>query len=247
MGGRAVHARGGTRERYQPVRSIAGQPIREGDAVELGRTYLDLFRLDALYLADLDAIGSGRPQDRIVAGVAALGAPLWVDAGVSSADRARQVLACGAARVIVGLETLTAYDVLDGICAAVGADRVVFSLDMRDGIPVARAGAISYGETPEAIVARAIGSGITGVIVLDLSKVGAASGPDVDLVARVRTAAKGVMLLAGGGVRNVDDLRLLAAAGCDGALVASALHDGTLDAAGVATVRHVSPVRYTAD
>jgi phosphoribosylformimino-5-aminoimidazole carboxamide ribotide isomerase len=243
MNGRAVHARGGTREHYRPVRSLAGRPIREGDAGALARVYLDLFELDGLYVADLDAIMRGTPHDRIVSEVAALGAPLWVDAGVSSVNRARDLLACGAARVIVGLETLTAYDALERICAAVGGERVVFSLDMSDGMPVAAAGAIPPGETPEAVVAHAARAGAGAVVVLDLSKVGTAMGPAVDLVTRVRADAEGLMLLAGGGVRNVDDLRLLAAAGCDGALIASALHDGTLDAAGVATIRHVSPVR----
>jgi uncharacterized protein related to proFAR isomerase len=37
-----------------------------------------------------------------------------------------------------------------------------------------------------------------------------------------------VDLIAGGGVRGLDDLKALADAGCDAALVASALHDGRL-------------------
>jgi phosphoribosylformimino-5-aminoimidazole carboxamide ribotide isomerase len=44
-------------------------------------------------------------------------------------------------------------------------------------------------------------------------------------------------VLAGGGVRDLDDLRQLAEFGCDGALVASALHDGRLTAADVAVAR----------
>jgi phosphoribosylformimino-5-aminoimidazole carboxamide ribotide isomerase len=37
-------------------------------------------------------------------------------------------------------------------------------------------------------------------------------------------------VFAGGGIRGFDDLARLAAAGCAGALVASALHDGALSA-----------------
>ncbi len=47
----------------------------------------------------------------------------------------------------------------------------------------------------------------------------------------------GVTLLAGGGVRNADDLRRLKASGCDAALVATALHDGRITAADVAALR----------
>jgi len=44
----------------------------------------------------------------------------------------------------------------------------------------------------------------------------------------------GAALLAGGGVRSLDDLRQLSRIGCDGALIATALHDGRLTAADVA-------------
>ena len=119
-GGRAVHARAGSRENYAAVTAVAGSPIDPGDALALARAYLGNLGLTTLYAADLDAIAGGTPQDRRVAEVAALGAPLWLDAGVSSADRAKQVLGIGAARVVVGLETLTSYDALEEICAGVG-------------------------------------------------------------------------------------------------------------------------------
>ena len=41
MGGRAVHARGGRREHYQPVRSVADRPIRDGDASALAHAYVE--------------------------------------------------------------------------------------------------------------------------------------------------------------------------------------------------------------
>jgi phosphoribosylformimino-5-aminoimidazole carboxamide ribotide isomerase len=53
----------------------------------------------------------------------------------------------------------------------------------------------------------------------------------------VREAVADMTLVAGGGVRGVDDLARLADTGCDGALVATALHDGRIRAADVHTVR----------
>jgi phosphoribosylformimino-5-aminoimidazole carboxamide ribotide isomerase len=243
MGGRAVHARGGRREHYQPVRSVADRPIREGDASALARAFVEELGLTELYVADLDAIMGRPPQDRIVAAVTALGVPVWVDAGVSSADRAREVLGCGAAGVIVGLETLTAYDALERICAAAGGERVVFSLDLRGRDPVAAAGTIPDDETPEAIAASAARAGAQTLIALDMFRVGASVGPDVGLIARLRASIGEMTLVAGGGVRGLDDLQTLAAAGCDGALVATALLDGSLDADRVARSRHVSRAR----
>jgi phosphoribosylformimino-5-aminoimidazole carboxamide ribotide isomerase len=72
------------------------------------------------------------------------------------------------------------------------------------------------------------------VIVLDLARVGSRSGLDLELVRLVRELLPGVMVLAGGGIRDADDLARLARVGCDGALVATALHDGRLSAADIA-------------
>jgi len=79
---------------------------------------------------------------------------------------------------------------------------------------------------------------------IDLARVGTRSGLDLELVARVREAAPGLVLLAGGGVRGLDDLARLSDAGCDGALVATALHDGRIGAAEIAAAhRHASVSR----
>ena len=80
------------------------------------------------------------PQSALIEAIAALGVPLWLDAGVSSAGHAQDVLGLGARQVVVGLETLRSYDALSSICATLGGDRVAFSLDLRDGEPVVASG-----------------------------------------------------------------------------------------------------------
>jgi uncharacterized protein related to proFAR isomerase len=229
--GRAVHARGGRREHYAPVREAAGLPIEPGDALALARAYTERLDLTELYAADLDAIRGAVPQDAVIAGLAAVGAPLWLDAGISSVDDARHALELGAAGVVVGLETLPSFAALASVCAAVGGGRVAFSLDVRDGEPVVAAAASVRHEPAHVLAARAAGSGVGSVIVIDLARVGGGQGLDLPLIVRVRDAVPALTLLAGGGVRGLSDVRQLAVAGCDGVLVATALHDGRLDAA----------------
>ena len=241
LAGRAVHARGGRRDSYEPVRTVAGVAI-DGDAVELARTYLRRFGLTEFYAADLDAIANRPPQDTLVASIAALGAPLWLDAGIASVTAARHALELAAAVVVVGLETMPSYDALAEICASAGGDRVAFSLDLRDGEPVVDSeGSAIRGEPPPVVAARAAAAGVGALIVIDLARVGMGTGMDLALIARVREAAPGLTLLAGGGVRGADDLARLADAGCDGALVATALHDGRLGAEDVAAARRLHP------
>ena len=65
---------------------------------------------------------------------------------------------------------------------------------------------------------------------MSLDHVGSRRGPDLEWLRVLRVQLPGKRLYAAGGVRNVEDLRQLAAHGIDGALVASAVHDGTLGA-----------------
>jgi len=229
--GRAVHASGGQRERYVPVSAVAGSSIEAGDAPALARAFIEDLGLSELYVADLDAIAGGPTQDAVIAALTARGAPVWLDAGVTSVQGARHAIELGAAQVVVGLETLQSFDALAAICAAVGGDRVAFSLDLRSGQPLTRAGFDSRGDDgPSGLAARAAEAGVGSVIVIDLARVGAAAGPDLQMIAAVRDAVPQLTVLAGGGLRGAQDLQSLADIGCDGALVATALLDGRLTA-----------------
>src|SRR6266704_1960910 len=123
LGNRAVHARAGDRARYRPVESVAGSPIEPGDALALALAYIDRLGLRELYVADLDAILGGAPQQALVRRLAALGVPLWLDAGIASLDQARSAMVLGAAQLIVGLETLSSLETLADVCAALDGRR----------------------------------------------------------------------------------------------------------------------------
>ena len=213
-GGTAVHAIRGERERYRPV----------GDALSLARTFRDALGLDELYVADLDAIGGNGEQHAIIAALARE-ARVMVDAGVSEPDRARALLDLGAHRVVVGTETLTGADALDRLL--VEPAEVVVSVDLRDGRALSRDPRLAGLPALDA-VARLHRAGLREVIVLDLARVGSGMGPDIRLIAELHAAFPGLALLAGGGVRDADDLRALADAGAAGALVATALHRGVI-------------------
>ena len=248
LGGRAVHARAGTRESYAPLTRAASAPLQPGDARALARAYVGQLGLDEMYIADLDAIAGHSTQTAIVDDIALLGVPIWLDAGIRTVDEARRAIDRRARRVVVGLETLPSFATLAAICDGVrplessrvkGSDPIVaFSLDLRDGEPVVmKTGDIPAGQTPEALAARAATAGVRTLIVLDLARVGTGRGIDVSLLERVRLAAPDLRLIAGGGVRGWDDLVQLADAGCDGALVATALHDGRITAAEISAAR----------
>ncbi len=237
LAGRAVHARGGTRGNYRPVQKVASTSIEPGDAVAMAQTYANL-GITEMYVADLNAILGREPQDEAVGALAKSGLPCWLDAAASSVNAARHALDLGASRVIVGLETLPSLQTLDDICTALGKGRVAFSLDIRNGEPVRSFGSTA---TVQSIATRAAQAGVGALVVLDLARVGSGAGFDLELLVRVRAAAPSVTLLAGGGLSGLDDVRSLAEIGCDGALVATAVHDGRFTAHDIATASRLRP------
>jgi phosphoribosylformimino-5-aminoimidazole carboxamide ribotide isomerase len=249
--GTAVHAVRGERERYRPVRSAIAPDA--GDPVALARAFRAELGLDELYVADLDAISGGsehaegserggrsehgaRGNHAAVISALAREARVMVDAGVSEPARARALLELGAHRVIVGTETLSGPDALDCLLAELPDRAVILSVDLRDGRVLSPDPQLAGLPALDA-VGRLDRAGLREAIVLDLARVGSGSGPDVALIAEIHAAFPDLELLAGGGVRDAEDLRVLAAAGAAGALVATALHSAVIGPAELAGLR----------
>lgn len=242
-GGQAVWARGGDRARYEPVDSPLS-PEAVGEPAPLLGAFRRRLGATGCYVADLDAIQGGPVQRALLRELAQIetgfAGAILVDAGAHTPGGAFEVLACGASQVVIGLETLRAFADLDRIVRVLGPGRVVFSLDLRGGTPIlhpamgGERGTVA-SDAPD-VAARAVAAGAAGLLLLDLARVGTGAGADLGLLATLRARFPSVRLLAGGGVRSRDDLERMRDAGCDAALVASAIHAGTITAADLAQV-----------
>jgi phosphoribosylformimino-5-aminoimidazole carboxamide ribotide isomerase len=221
--GAVVHAVRGERERYRPLRSriVAGS-----DPLRVARAVREALGLDELYVADLDAIAGG-PAHREVLAALAQEARVMADAGATDVTAVRKLLELGAARVVIGTETLADQDAVERLGAELPDAPLVLSLDLREGRVLSPDAELARLGAAEAL-ARLAPSGVRDVIVLDLARVGSEAGPDVALVRELCVRFPELELLAGGGVRDVADLRALAEAGAAGALVATALHGGAI-------------------
>jgi phosphoribosylformimino-5-aminoimidazole carboxamide ribotide isomerase len=221
--GAAVHAVRGERERYRPLRSriVAGS-----DPVQVARGVREALGLEELYVADLDAI-AGRPLHRELLATLAREARLMVDAGVTGVAAVQLLLELGAARVVIGTETLADRAALARLRAELPDAPLVLSLDLRAGRVLSGDAKLAGLGAAEALAGLAPRE-LREVIVLDLARVGSGAGPDVSLVRDLCARFPELELLAGGGVRDAADLHALAEAGAAGALVATAIHGGAL-------------------
>jgi phosphoribosylformimino-5-aminoimidazole carboxamide ribotide isomerase len=223
MNGQVVHGVGGQRADYRPVKSrltSSSQPVDVADALHRH------FAFTTFYVADLDAIAGVEPAFSLYANLARSGLQLWIDAGIAVADQALALANKGAARIVAGLETLKGPDVLTAISRQLG-ERTIFSLDLRSGRPLCPDGSWKV-ETWE-VLDQAIQAGVRAILLLDLARVGMRSGTGTEeLASRLSANYPEVQIIAGGGIRNVDDLHRLDQCGVGTALMATALHDGSI-------------------
>jgi phosphoribosylformimino-5-aminoimidazole carboxamide ribotide isomerase len=224
MNGQVVRGVAGRRDEYRPIQS---RLTTSAYPLDVARAFQDHFGLTDLYVADLDAIAGGPPALGVLAALQTLGFRLAVDVGLRQARDAAPLSAIGVATVVAGLETLAGPAALEDLLAQIGADRLLFSLDLKDGQPLG--GAPWAGSDAWEVAHQAVARGVRRLLVLDLARVGVSAGTGTEGVcARLAAAYGEVEILAGGGVRGPEDLDRLRRCGVKGVLVASALHDGKL-------------------
>jgi phosphoribosylformimino-5-aminoimidazole carboxamide ribotide isomerase len=230
MAGRAVHAIGGDRGHYRPLRSV----LHEGaDPVGMALAYRDALGLRDLYLADLDAIAGAPAKVALYRELVALGLVLWVDAGVRDTSSLPPLIESGVGTIIVGLETVRGPSALAGVLAAVGPGRVAFSLDLREGRPIIAEGQDWHSDDGGAIAEAALELGVRRLVLLDLSRVGTGRGTGtLPLLKGLAAAHPDVEIAVGGGIAGRGDIAELGRAGASCVLVGSALHDGRIDPPG---------------
>jgi len=137
-----------------------------------------------------------------------------------------EVLAAGAARVVVGTAALREPSFARQLVDLHGATHVAAAIDVRDGMAVGegwRSGA--RGVLPETAIATLSAAGVRTFEVTAVSRDGLLGGPDLELLGRLVEIGAGE-IIASGGITSVADLVAAREVGCQGAIVGRALYEG---------------------
>jgi phosphoribosylformimino-5-aminoimidazole carboxamide ribotide isomerase len=189
-----------------------------GDPAELAAAFRRA-GASRVHLVDLDGARSGRVRPELVRLVATAAAPALLQAsgGIRSLADAETLIAAGADRVVVGT---AAFPDPAGFVAALG-DRLIVALDVRDGLVRTSGWTIDSGLTRERAVELCLAARVERVLCTAIDRDGTLGGPDLELVAAV--ACSGLRVIAAGGVRSRADVRALADAGAEAAVVGRAV------------------------
>lgn len=224
MDGVVVRGIGGERDGYRP---IVSRLTSSAEPLDVAGAIRDEFGISEFYVADLDAIMRDAPHWDVMRDLSRSGFRLMVDAGLRDLTRGEQMLECGAMQIIAALETSTGPGHVRELVERLGADRVIFSLDLREGKSLGNAA--EWSSDPGEVAAAAYDCGVRSMIVLDLAGVGRAAGVrTMGLCRQLMGEYDDLKIITGGGVRSREDLDAVRREGVDGVLVASAIHNGQL-------------------
>lgn len=213
LGGVVVRGVRGERDRYRPIGEYS-QIV----ATSIPEEVIRAMRPRETYVADLDRITGKGDNLQVIRELSKLTRTM-VDAGIRCPEDVRQVRAA-ARTVILGTETAS----LALIRECQGPD-VVVSVDMKGGQMMA--GDPAFAVPPLAVVKMLDDLELDAIILLDVARVGSGEGLDFGLLAAAASASRHEVI-AGGGVRDAEDLDRIGAAGGSGAIVASAVHSGAI-------------------
>lgn len=213
------------------VRLVQGDFAREtryaDDPAEMARHWQDQGAA-RLHVVDLDGARDGvRTNASVIAKLLrSVSVPVQVGGGVRSLETARELLETGADRVIVGTRAAEDTDSLREWIAALGPERVVVGVDARDGSVATHGWQTVTDLSVLDFCGQLAAIGVERVVYTDVGRDGLLGGPNVEIT---RKLARSLGVIGSGGVATVEDLRVLAEAGAEGAIIGTALYEGRLN------------------
>ena len=185
-----------------------------------------------LHVVDLNGAFEGKPVNRdAVAGILkATSAPVQLGGGIRTRAQIDAWLEAGISRVILGTVALRDPELVKTAARALPG-RIVVGIDAKEGM-VAVEGWAETSNMRATDLAKAFeGCGVAAIVATDIGRDGLKTGVNVPFTADLANAVT-IPVIASGGVRSVEDIRLLRASGAPiaGTILGRALYDGDIDA-----------------
>ena len=213
----------------QIVQLVQGEKLRL--AFDDFECWIDKFsKFPLIQLIDLDAAMRQGDNSALVAQIAKQ-LPCQVGGGIHSIDRARQVLAAGARRVIIGSALFSAEGAVNtefaaALADAVGAERVVAGIDTKNGRIAVKGWKAQVALTPDEAIPQ-LESHVAAFLYTHVDGEGMMQGFPIATAARLRKLTQRQLIVAGG-IRSQQEVDALDALGAD-AVVGMAIYTDLLN------------------
>ncbi len=219
--GKVVHAVAGEREKYEPVDSVL---VDSSNPLPLTREFQE-YGFKELYIADLDSIQNQGDNLEIINRLTSeTELTVMVDGGFSRIEDVKNYADVGIDKAVIGTETLQDFDLISKISECYELS-VIASVDIKESEVIT--GSSEIEKSIEKLIENFQRNGVSEIIVLNLGKVGTSEGPSTEFLPKILNTAS-VPILFGGGIRDVSDIKNLSNQGVSGALIATAIHSGSI-------------------
>jgi len=193
------------------------------DPLEVARTFQN-DGAGMVHVVDLDGAKQGLPVNFDT--ISRIDVPKQVGGGIRTYNDAKMLLDSGAERIIMSTAAVDDTSLIQRIISDFGDNRIVISLDIKDGLIAIRGWRETSDISIEDFLQRMRLVGIRTLIVTDISRDGMLAGVNTDAVSQFLN--KGFEIIVAGGVPSIDDIKQLRELGANGAIIGKALYEGTL-------------------
>lgn len=180
---------------------------------------------EMIHVIDLDGAKCGKPvnADLVIKMKKAVGLMFQVGGGIRSVEAAKMYLNSGIDRIIIGTKALEKLSFVSDLIDEYGSERIVVSVDIRDG-KVALRGWQTLSDCDYAdFAANLKTTGVKNILCTDISKDGSLDSPDLKLFEVLMKI--GFKVVAAGGISNVETILKLKKIGVFGAVLGKALYE----------------------
>lgn len=220
----AVHAKKGERHEYKPLKSHLFQT---SNPIEIISRIKELFNLFEFYIADLDSILYRNLNFRIIKEILNISEiEINLDPGIINLKDIKQFIEIEIKSLILGSETIKNLKLISKALSILNPDKIILSIDMYKGKVLSNTKEIK-NKNPLDIIQKIKTIGVKKIILLDLYRVGQKVGGVPPIYIDILHNFNGEVLV-GGGIKDYEDLLSYKNHNFSGALVATALYDGTI-------------------
>jgi phosphoribosylformimino-5-aminoimidazole carboxamide ribotide isomerase len=186
--------------------------------------------IEYLHLVDLDGAKSSQIVNYKILEQIATKTKLKIDfgGGLKSDADLKIAFENGANQITGGSIAVKNRSIFEKWIAEYGADKIILGADANNEKVAVSGWLEESDEYLLPFIENYQAKGIQYVICTDIAKDGMLEGPSFDLYEKILAEAKGIKLIASGGISTFDELPKLAELGCEGTIIGKAIYEGRI-------------------
>lgn len=221
--GEVVIGKPGERSSYAPVESKLTDSSKP---LQVATAFKEKLGLRSFYLADLNSIMDEGDNFSVIKRIKkGLEVNLIADLGIKKRSDLENKIISFLDRIVVASETVEDLKLFSEALSRFDKDKVIASIDIECGDLLT---GLEFNDA-ESLIQELMVLGIKNFILIDLRRVGSRSGISDKIMSMAKKFnRRSLKLITGGGIKNLKQIREIEEAGFHGALISTALHDGSI-------------------